>query len=110
MSQTIEITPALLAELKSKAENAKTLSLDEPCESFMIYACERVLMDALSPKRVLALVAEIERLREFAKNIAKSAFQLNLYHKCGDPDECRTCRELQVARELVENHQKGGAE
>lgn len=66
MSQ-VEITPALLAELKSKAENAKTLSLGEPCGSIMIYKCERVLMDAMSPAVVLALIARIEELE--AKNV-----------------------------------------
>jgi hypothetical protein len=128
MTQPIEITPALLAELKSKANAAYgeiwyenvdfgcVSAREDDTRSYHVLSDEDALPEhkshiaAANPAVVLAMVEEIERLREFAKNIAKAAFQLNLYHECCDPDDCRTCHQLQVARELVENYQKGGAE
>ena len=37
---SVEITPALLAGLKSKAENAKTISTNEPCGEVLMYSAK----------------------------------------------------------------------
>lgn len=51
MSQPIEITPEDIDHIGNM------------CGSVMIYRCEKVLMNAMSPAVVLAMLAEIERLR-----------------------------------------------
>jgi hypothetical protein len=59
----IEITPALLAEWRKLAEAANVLSTGDTFATIILYKSEKLLMNALSPKRVLAMVAEIERLQ-----------------------------------------------
>lgn len=106
--QPIEITPELLAELKERAEAATpgpwkvhTLEVQNPCSVLTRTASWIVLSDgenlpladrkgvsnnrhiaAANPATVLALVAEIERLKQFEKPTCKHWWSED--HECWD--------------------------
>ncbi len=124
---SIEITPALLADLRQNAE-AATIEYDwklyddqknwpviefgnrpgEDCGGFTIkgnYA-PKLTQDAAhiaaaNPAVVLALVAEVERLRLFQAVAVEVIDKLNNYHECSDPDQCRSCDQINAGIEAI---------
>jgi len=95
MSQPIEITPALLAEWRKLADAANVLSTGDTYATIMIYKSEKLLMDALSPKRVLAMVDLID---ELADRLQSMAIQRDC--RCGHP-ACKRCKEDRLTQEVL---------
>jgi len=123
MSQ-IEITPALLNDLRQNAEAAtpgewligyggmagddfaviiSRFWKNEICElNPRSYRRENAeFITTCNPAVVLALVAEIERLRSFQAVAVQVIDKLNNYHECSDPGQCRSCEQINAGIEAI---------
>lgn len=120
---SIEITPALLADLRQNAEAAgggywqiDYWQIDLNCVVYeqrdgradtFVVSCEDASaadlahIAAASPAVVLALVAEVERLRLFQAVAVEVIDKLNNYHECSDPDQCRSCDQINAGIEAI---------
>jgi hypothetical protein len=112
---SIEITPALLSDLRQKAGAATpgewligyggmdgdyAVIISRFCGNEICVESYAEFIAAANPAVVLALVAEVERLRSFQAVAVEVIDKLNVYHECSD-DQCRSCEEINVGIELI---------